>query len=55
MGKKRKVKKKASKPRNWIAVAAWDRNSAGPIKDAKKERSKNKCRKTKRKKAVEDE
>jgi hypothetical protein len=55
VAKRKKPKKKASKARNWIAVAAWDRNSAGPIKDAKKERSKNKCRKTKRKKVVEDE
>jgi hypothetical protein len=54
VSKKRK-KPKRIKVRNWIAVAAHDRNSAGPIKDAKKERSKNKCRKTKRKRVTEDE
>jgi hypothetical protein len=55
MTKRKKPKKKASKARNWIAVSAWTRTSAGPIKDAKKERSKRKCRKSKRKKAEQDE
>ena len=41
----KKKKKKAKKPRNWLAVSAWFRKSAGAIKDKKKEKSKKQCRK----------
>lgn len=43
---KPKIKRRV-KIRNWIAVSAHNRNSAGPIKDKKKERNKNRCRKSK--------
>jgi hypothetical protein len=42
--KKPKNKNKVKKSRSWAAVVAWFRNSAGPIKDKKKEKSKKKCR-----------
>lgn len=32
----RKKKKKALKSRNWVAVAAWERTSAGNMGDKKK-------------------
>jgi hypothetical protein len=35
---------KPRKTRNWIAVAAWDRNSSGPITSKRKEQSKQECR-----------
>ena len=42
---KQKVKMMERKTRNWLAVSAWMRNSAGPIKDQKKENNRNNCRK----------
>ena len=43
MAKKQK-KLEARKPRNWHAVNAQMRNSAGAIPDRKKERSRKACR-----------
>lgn len=37
-------KNKPIKTRNWHAVNAWNRNSAGPIRDAKKQADRNACR-----------
>lgn len=44
-GRKKKAHTKPKKARDWGAVIAWFRNSAGPIKDKKKEQSKQQCRK----------
>jgi len=38
------MKKKPNKPRNWLAVRAHFRSSAGAMKDSKKEEKKNLCR-----------
>lgn len=41
----KKLKKPSKrKPRDWHSVNAHFRNSAGPMKDKKKEESKRKCR-----------
>ena len=40
-----KKKIKIKKPRNWLAVRAFQRSGAGAHKDKKKEESKNLCRK----------
>jgi hypothetical protein len=44
-----KLKTKPNKTRNWIAVAAWERVSAGPITSKRKEQSKQECRQFKHK------
>jgi len=42
--KKRKIKTKAPKPRNWLAVHARARRG-GPMQDRKKQKNKMLCRK----------
>ena len=37
-------KKKSPKPRNWLAVRAFQRGGAGSHGDERKKRSKNACR-----------
>jgi hypothetical protein len=37
MAKRKKKKRKLKKIRDWLAISAWFRNSAGPIKDKKKD------------------
>jgi len=44
MSKKQKSKKRKAKGRNMVAVAAHFRNSAGSMKNKKKEASKKACR-----------
>lgn len=41
-------KKKKSKQRNWLAVDAQFRNSAGAMKEKRKNTDKNKCRQFKK-------
>lgn len=38
------MKNKTPKPRNWLAVRAFQRSGAGTHGDEKKKRNKNKCR-----------
>lgn len=49
--KRKQTKRKM--PRDKAAQVAHFRNSSGPIKDAKKEDNKNRCRKSKRKRKEE--
>jgi hypothetical protein len=44
---KNNAKKAISPPRNWYAVAAWQRSGAGHHGDKKKQTSKKACRKWK--------
>jgi len=39
-----RINNKQIKTRNYVAIAAWDRNGAGIHKDKKKEKNKNRCR-----------
>lgn len=44
-----KLKTKPNKPRNYHAINAWNRTSAGPITSKRKEQSKQECRQFKHK------